>query len=435
MRHAVEQVDFQAIHALLGQEEDVSTSTLEPVEQQEVVLRPQRVVATRPPRKGPNAMNWVALRMLTGDRAKYLGLIFAISFSTFLITQQFSIFGGIMNRTRSQILDVTDADIWVMDPATQYVDEIWALKDTVVETVRGVPGVQWAVPLFKGRAVAKAPDGKFRQVILMGLDDASLAGAPEPRRMLLGSVDDLRAPDAVLIDLIGYHFFFPGQPLRIGQTFELTDHRARIVGIVDASPPFQTFPVFYTRYSQAVNYVGRERKLLSFVLVKKVPDVKTAELTRRIETVTHLKAVTGDQFGWMTIRYYIGHTGIPINFGLTIGIALIVGTVVAGQTFYLFTLENLKQFGALKAMGTSNGRLVGMILLQALIVGTIGYALGMGLCATFFVVSRSDATRGIVMLWQAMAGTLGVVLFIVAVASLLSIRKVLVLEPAMVFRG
>src|SRR5215469_15095413 len=239
-------------------------------------------------RKSASAMNWVALRMLTGDRAKYLALIFAISFSSFLITQQASIFAGLMNRTRSQILDVTDADIWVMDPATQYVDEIYALKDTSVERVRSVPGVQWAEPLFKGRAMAKAPDGVFRAVVLMGLDDASLAGAPEPRKMLLGSVENLREPDAVVIDLIGYHFFFPGQPLQLGQTFEMTDHRARVVGIVDASPPFQTFPVFYTRYSQALNYVGRERKLLSFVLVKKAPGVSMEELTHRIQGATGL---------------------------------------------------------------------------------------------------------------------------------------------------
>jgi len=386
-------------------------------------------------RTGSSAMNWVALRMLTGDRAKYLALIFAISFSAFLIAQQASIFGGIMNRTRSQIVDVTDADIWVMDPATQYIDEVYALKDSAVGRVRSIPGVQWAVPFFKGQASAKAPDGKFRSVILLGLDDASLAGAPEPRRMLLGSIDSLREPDAALIDLAGYHFFFPGEAPQLGKTFEMNDHRAKIVGIVDASAPFTSFPVLYTRYSQALDFVGRERKLLSFVLVKKAPGVSADELTRRIRAVTGLKAVTRDQFGWMSIWYYIHNTGIPINFGLTVGIALIVGTVVAGQTFYLFTLENLKQFGALKAMGTTNLRLVGMILLQALIVGAIGYAIGMGLCATFFIVTRSDATRGFFMFWQAMAGTCGVVLFIIMVASLMSIRKVLMLEPAMVFRG
>lgn len=387
------------------------------------------------PAGGWSAMNWVALNMLTGDRAKYVGLIFAISFSSFLITQQASIFCGLMNRTRSQILDVTDADIWVMDPATQYVDEVYALKDSDLGRVRGVPGVQWAVPFFKGQPRAKAPDGKFRVGILLGLDDASLAGAPEPRKMILGSIESLRDPDAVLIDLAGYHFFFPGQPLELGKTFEMNDHRAKVVGIVDASAPFTTFPVFYTRYSQALNFVGRERKLLSFILVKAASGVSMADLTQRIQAATGLKASTSNTFGWMTIVYYLRHTGIPINFGLTVGIAMIVGTVVAGQTFYLFTLENLKQFGALKAMGTTNRRLMGMILLQALVVGAVGYAIGMGLAATFFVVARTDATRGIVMLWQVMAGTGVVVLLIVMFASLLSIRKVLVLEPAMVFRG
>ncbi len=146
--------------------------------------------------------------------------------------------------------------------------------------------------------------------------------------------------------------------------------------------------------------------------------------------------MTGEQFGWMTILYYIRNTGIPVNFGLTVVIALIVGTVVAGQTFYIFTIENLKQFGALKAIGTTNSRLVGMILLQATVVGLIGYALGMGLTAGFFsVTSHRDATRGIVLLSQVMAGSGAVVMFIVLVASLLSIRRVLVLESAIVFRG
>jgi putative ABC transport system permease protein len=304
-----------------------------------------------------------------------------------------------------------------------------------VGRVRSVPGVRWAEPFFKGLASAKAADGKFRSVILLGLEDGSLAGAPEPSKMILGSIENLREPDAIFLDAAGYHFFFPGEPLQLGKTFELNDHRAKVVGIVNASAPFTSFPVVYTRYSQALNYVGLQRKLLSFVLVKKDPGVPAAELTHRIQATTGMKAVTSAQFGWMSILYYLRNTGIPINFGLTVGIALIVGTVVAGQTFYLFTLENLKHFGALKAMGTTNLRLVGMILLQALVVGAIGYAIGMGLTATFFVVARNDATRGFFMFWQAMVGTLGVVLFIVTVASLLSIRKVLVLEPAMVFRG
>src|SRR5947209_10720356 len=265
------------------------------------------VFTSRKRRRGSaSAMNWVAVRMLTGDRAKYLGLIFAIAFSTFLIAQQSSLFVVVINRTRSFIVDVTDADIWVMAPATRYLDEVCSLKDNDVDRVRSVPGVRWAVPFYKGSARVIAADGKFRQTTLLGLDDASLAGAPEPRRMVLGSIENLRDPDAVLIDIPGYHFFFPGQPLELGKTLEMNDHRAKIVGIVDASPPFTSFPVFYTRYSQALNYVGRERKLLSFVLVKAHPGVSMSALTERIHTDTGLQAVNSDKFGWMT-NWYLHH--------------------------------------------------------------------------------------------------------------------------------
>jgi len=379
-------------------------------------------------------MNFVALKMLTGDRAKYLGLIFAIAFSSFLIAHQASIFAGIMDRTRSQIRDVTDADIWVMDSHTQYFDEVNALTANDLYRVRGVRGVKWAVPLFKGQPRAKAPDGKFRVVILLGLDDGTLVGAP--RKMILGSAEDLRKPDSVIIDEAGFRFFFPGEPIALGKTLEMNDHRARIVGICDASAPFTTFPVLFARYSQSLGYVGRERNLLSFVLVRPETGISVGDLTADITRATGLKAMTSGQFGWATIMYFIRNTGIPVNFGITVGIALLVGTVVAGQTFYIFTIENLKQFGALKAIGITNVRIVGMILLQALIVGVVGYALGMGMAASFFAVTvNMIATRGIVLLPEVMAGTAVVVLFIVIVASLMSIRRVLVLEPAAVFRG
>src|SRR5207237_9435206 len=93
-------------------------------------------------------MNFVALQMLLGDRAKYLGLIFAVAFSTFLMSHQSSIFAGIMRRTTSQIMDVPDANLWVMDRKTQYFDEVKALTDDDLYRVRGVAGVAWAWPVF-----------------------------------------------------------------------------------------------------------------------------------------------------------------------------------------------------------------------------------------------------------------------------------------------
>jgi len=160
--------------------------------------------------------------------------------------------------------------------------------------------------------VARAPHGRFRAVILMGLDDATLAGAPQ--KMILGSVQSLRDPDAVIIDLAGYHFLFPGRAPALGDVLEMNDHRARIVGISDASPPFTSFPVMFSRYSLAVNYIGRQRTQMSFLLAKPQPGVSVAEATRRIHDATGLRAVSKDEFGWMTIGYYMAHTGIPVNF-------------------------------------------------------------------------------------------------------------------------
>jgi putative ABC transport system permease protein len=331
------------------------------------------------------------------------------------------------------ILKATYAEVWVMDPRTQDFEQTRALKDTDLFRVRGVPGVRYAVRLFKGTPVARAPDGTFSQTIALELDDATLAGAP--RKMLLGSWERLREPDTIVIDKVGYLLLFPSQPLELGRTLELNDHKVTIVGISDASAPFVSFPVIHTRYSEAIDFQGRERKQLSFVLARPEPGVGAAELARRIEAGTGLRARATHEFRWDCIRYYLANTGIPVNFGITIAVALIVGTVVAGQTFYLFTVENLKQFGALKAIGVTNRRLVGIILLQAFTVGAIGFAIGTGMAAVFFELTLQKlATRGLILMWQSVALTGGCILFVIIVASLLSIRRVLVLEPAAVFR-
>src|SRR5436853_4133413 len=123
-------------------------------------------------------MNWLAIRMLVGDRGKFLGLVFGIMFSTLLMAQQVSVFIGIMRRTASQILDVRDADVWVMDDKVRYIDEVPGLPETDLQRVRGVPGVAWAVRMYKGQVRARLPDGNFRAVILFGLDDDTLVGAP-----------------------------------------------------------------------------------------------------------------------------------------------------------------------------------------------------------------------------------------------------------------
>lgn len=378
-------------------------------------------------------MAWIALKMLTGNRGKYVGIILGVGFAALLISQQASIFCGLMLLTTSQIQDVKGASIWVMDPNVQFIDDLKPMSENELYRVRGVPGVEWAVRLYKGITRARLPDGNFQQIILLGLDDATLVGAPQ--KMYLGSLADLRQPDAIIMDLQGYKQLWPGEPLRVGRTFEMNDRRAVLVGVCAASKTFQTFPIVYSRYSQAVTFVPPERKVMSFVLADPQPGVPAEEVCQRIEQQTGLQALTRDQFKWQTIWYYMRKTGIPFNFGITVLLGFIVGTAIAGQTFYLFTIENLKQFGTLKAMGASNLRITGMILLQAAVVGFVGYGFGVGAAGIFGEITRSSGKMAFFMPWQVLVGTGVAVLLIVVLASLLCIRRVLVLEPAVVFQS
>jgi putative ABC transport system permease protein len=377
-------------------------------------------------------MTWIALKMLAGDRAKYLGSVAGVTFAALLIAQQSSIFCGLMLRTTSQLQDINDADLWVMDPSVQYVDELRPMKEDYLYQVQSTPGVAWAVRFYKGQARMKVGDGKYQQALVLGLDDATLVGAPQI--ILLGSLADLRQPDAVMMDEEGFHYLWPGQPLAIGKTFEMNDHRALLVGICKASRTFQTFPILYTRYQQALNYSAQERRVLPFVLAKGEPGLALDEVCRRIHERTGLTALTRDAFAWKTMGYYLRRTGIPMNFGITVALGFIVGCAIAGQTFYTFVLENLNQFGSLKAMGVSNLRIVGMVLIQGLVIGALGYCLGLGLASLFGVAMRNTQVS-FFMPWQVPVITAGAVALIVFLASLVSVRRVLRLEPATVFQG
>lgn len=146
-------------------------------------------------------MRSVALKMLLGDSAKYLALVFGVAFATLLMSQQVSIFIGLMTRTANQVLDVREADIWVMDPRVRYVDEVEPLPDAALARVRSVEGVEWAAPLFKGLAIFRTRDGLINQVSLVGVDDETLVGAP--REWLAGDLESLRTPGGIVFDKEG----------------------------------------------------------------------------------------------------------------------------------------------------------------------------------------------------------------------------------------
>jgi putative ABC transport system permease protein len=371
--------------------------------------------------------------MLTGDKVKYYGLIFGIAFSTLLIAQQSTLFVNLMLRASAAIWSVSDANIWVMDRATKFVDGTRPLPSTDLYRVRGVPGVAWAVPHMRQGAAVRTPAGELEQVSVVGLDDATLIGLP--KTILRGRLSDLSAPNALFIDDVGSRKLFPGRD-PVGQEIELNDQRAVIRGVVDVNPSFTSGVLLYTKYSNALNYVPGTRNRMTFVFARSAEGEDPKAVARRIESETGLRARTQEEFALDSIGYVAANTGIPINFGLTVILGFIVGVAIVGLTFSLFIRDNIKQFGALKAIGVTNAKIRGMVSLQAIWIGAIGYSIGIALAALFILVggSNSDTFKAFYTPWQVPVGVGLAVLVMVFGTGFIALRKVLKTEPAEVFR-
>lgn len=382
----------------------------------------------------------IALEMLIGDKVKYIGIVLGLCFASFIISQQAAILVGIVNRTFGFITDISQPNIWVMDPTAQYIDDIKALKDTDLYRVRSVAGLEWAVPLYKGTIQARLQNGTYQTCILVGIDDASLIG--QPPIMVQGKVEDLRFDDAVIVDQVGAEskLASPSKegrgsiPLKVGDTMELNDHRAYVVGICQVSRTFQSQPVIYTTYERATYFVPSQRKLLSFIIARAKPGVDPEEIAERISAQTGLAAYTASALKFKTLKYYVKYTGIFVNFGVAIILGFIIGTAVAGQTLYNFTVDNLPYFGVFKAMGTDNSVLIKMVLLQALFVSTIGWGIGMGAACLFGFLSRNTELSFSMPLWLYLLSFVSILL-ISLLSAFICMRKVVKLDPAIVFKS
>jgi putative ABC transport system permease protein len=378
-------------------------------------------------------MLWVAFRMLAGNTSRYLGMIAGIAISTLLIAQQCSMFCGMMLQTASSIRDVHDAQLWVMVPDVHFADEVLFFQEKLLDRVRGTRGVEWAVPNYRYYAQIRCRDGGSHNIGLVGLDDATFIGGPQ--RMLKGSVTDLRRPQAIIIDQRGYSRLWPGEPLRVGREVEIDEHRAIVVGVCRTSPTYQTIPIVYTAFSFAKSLHLVAWVPLTYVFAKVKPGHAVEDVRTRLVDRTGLRAMTRTEFTRVTVRWFLSSTGIMLNFVVTVALGLIVGIAISGTMFYVFTIESLAQYGTLKAFGVTNAQLRVMVLAQGLIIGCIGYGVGMGLAALVGeILYRAELNLTCYMPWEVVAGTACAEFFVVAIASCVSISRVVRLETGVAMR-
>jgi putative ABC transport system permease protein len=372
----------------------------------------------------------IALRMLFRDRARSMALVVGLAFATTLIVQQASILTGILGRTGANILAVPQPDVWVMYPGTQYFDERKPLEDSALLRVRGVPGVDWAVPLYVGSASARLPDGSFATVQVFGVDRASKVGLPGD---LAGAAPArLEEPDVVFWDHLNIPLY---TKVRAGDILEINDHRAVVAGLALGPRAFTASPIVYTTYERALQYSPGERRRMSYVLAKARKGTSPDDLAMAIRARTGLQALTSEGFFWSTVKVNMKRIPAAVNFAVTILLGVVVGVAVSGQSFFTFVLENTRYFGMLKALGTSNRTLRRMVLLQATVVGATGWGLGVGAASLFGMNVGPRSQIAFVLTPHLLAASALLVLAMVWAAAAVSIRRILRIEPAMVFRG
>jgi putative ABC transport system permease protein len=372
----------------------------------------------------------LAYKLLVNDKGKYTALLVGTTFSVFLIVQMTSSFAGILTKASATVINV-GASVWVMDPAVNAVQNSIPMPAYMLDAVRSIKGVKFAVPLYSGAALVKLHDGTYQPVAVIGLDDASLFGRPE---MLEGNIDDIFAENGFIV--IKDEEFPKLENPKLGTEFEINDYRGVIVGIAKvASGGLYGTPTLYTTYNRAITYIPSTRFTTSYILVEPKTDSDIAYIKEQVARLGYL-ALTNAEFQSRISNYLKYQTGIGTNTLLMTVIAFIVGLSISGQTFYTFILENLEHFGALKAIGAKGRELVYMILFQAAFTSLAGYGLGIGLSTLLITAAKlrlpEYASR---VTYTNLGLAFLLVLIIASVSSYAGIRRVLKIEPFDIFRG
>ncbi len=372
----------------------------------------------------------IAYKLLVSDKAKFAALLVGIAFAVFLMIMMTSMFAGILHRSSATVIN-TGAKIWVMDPAVNTPASSIPMPDYILDAVRSIKGVKYAVPLYSGVALVRLRSGVYQAATVMGLDDDSLFGRPE---LIEGQIENIYAENAFIV--VKDAEFGKLENPTIGAEFEVNDHRGVIVGIarVTTSGLFG-IPTLYTTYKRAIQYIPSMRYTVSYILIEpKSSD--TVQYIKQQVTLLGYEALTADEFIHKISNFYIYKTGLGINVLIMTVISFIVGLSISGQTFYTFILENLEKFGALKAIGAKGRELIYMILFQATFTALTGYGLGIGLASLLIALAKLRLPSYAAKITYSNLGFAFIMVLIIAgVSSYIGVRKVIKIEPFDIFRG
>jgi len=376
-------------------------------------------------------MALLARRNLFHDRIRFAVTLTGIVFALVLIIIQFGLFLGFTTTTSNNI-DHSGADIWIVFHGVGYFDTGRMFSERKFYEVLSVPGVRQAEKYIQNFAYWKKPDGGVENVQVIGFHPGS--GLGEPWNVVEGSVLDVKLEDGVIVDELYKEKLGVS---KIGDRVEIGDHRARVVGFTRGIRSFTTSPFVYTSFKNALNYTRPEARedQLAYILVTVAPGVRSREVLESLRArLTDVDIYTREEFSRRTRFYWMFTTGAGLAVLTAALMGLVVGVAVVAQTIYAATMDHIREYGTLKAMGATNGYLYRVLIEQAAWSAVLGYAFAM--FAAHFIVQASEKGGALILLPPAMKiAMLVLAVFMCIAAALVSINKVTRIDPAMVFRG
>lgn len=371
----------------------------------------------------------LARRNLFHDKVRLTVTLTGIVFAVVLIIVQLGLFFGFTSTTAT-LIDNGKADLWIGSKGIPYLEQSRPFSERKLYQVRATPGVASAEKLLADWGRWKRPDGATESPFIVGINPDNPLGGPW--NLVAGSVRDLEIADAVIMDTLyreklGVHQF--------GQIVEINNRRARVVGFTQGIRSFTTSPYIFTSFRNAENFITRDaRDKTTFILVKALPGADINQLQRDLQgRLTDVDVLTASEFARMTTAYWMFTTGAGIAVLIAAVLGLVVGVVVVAQTIYATTVDHLREFGTLKAMGASNRYIYRIILKQSLISAVIGYALA-AIASAFVVRGGAQGGAAVLVTWKLMVGMFFVTLVMCFAAAMVSINKVTRIDPALVFK-
>ncbi len=372
----------------------------------------------------------IARKNLFHDRVRFAITLVGISFSVVLILVQVGVYLGMMYNT-SSIIEHTDADLWITARNNRNFDFSMPFPEHRENKARAVPGVAWTKKLILVWSLIKLEGGGSENVEVIGFDPESGIGGPW--EMIQGKVRDVTFHRGVIVDESSVAKL---GATKIGDYREVINKKIRIVGISRGARRITTAPVIFTSYRTAQELNPWIAGQTVFILVKAAPGVAPLDLRDRLARVMNLEDVyTKAQFIQATRHYWTFSTGMGIAFGFTILMGVVVGAVIVSQTIYSATIEHLREFGTLKALGAANQMVYGIILQQALISGILGFGIGLGINALVVRFYTNATGQVIIQPWQLFAGDFVITLITCVAASLISVHRAMQVDPMEVFRA